>query len=230
MDDWFRVELSYTSNAIEGNTLNRKQAALVLEKGITIGGKLPIEHLAASNHAQALDWIKERVNHNPNYPIQNDILDIHAIVIKGIDDIHAGHYRSVPIQIFSPTVVLPNPMKVVDGNGRCARLLMNMMLLMSGYPPAIIRKRDRLTYIQSLEKAQLGNLKYDYFTIIAKAVDRSLNIYLSAATGENPTPDKEYRLLKIGVLTKQGLLNVSEITDSGYQLYSSEMVERIGQI
>lgn len=39
LDDWFRVELTYTSNAIEGNTLTRLETALVVEKGITVGGK-----------------------------------------------------------------------------------------------------------------------------------------------------------------------------------------------
>ena len=51
-----------------------------------------------------------------------------------------AHYRLVTIHPF------------VDGNGRTARLLMNMILMMNGYPPAIIRKRDRLSYIDSLEK------------------------------------------------------------------------------
>lgn len=44
----------------------------------------------------------------------------------------------------------------LDGNGRTARLLMNLLLMIHGYPPAIIRTRDRLRYIRSLEKAQLG--------------------------------------------------------------------------
>ncbi len=47
LDDWFRVELTYTSNAIEGNTLTRRETALVLEKGLTVGGKSLVEHLEA---------------------------------------------------------------------------------------------------------------------------------------------------------------------------------------
>ena len=84
-----------------------------------------------------------------------------------------AHYRLVTIHPF------------VDGNGRTARLLMNMILLMTGYPAAIIRKRDRLVYIGSLEKAQLGGPKNNYFNIIARAVDRSLDIWLKAAAGED---------------------------------------------
>ena len=45
LEDWFRVELTYTSNAIEGNTLTRSETALVVEKGLTVGGKSLVEHL-----------------------------------------------------------------------------------------------------------------------------------------------------------------------------------------
>ena len=57
LDDWFRVELTFTSNAIEGNTLTRRETAIVIEKGLAIGGKSLKEHLEATNHAKALDYI-----------------------------------------------------------------------------------------------------------------------------------------------------------------------------
>ena len=59
LEEWFRVELTYTSNAIEGNTLTRRETALVVEKGLTVRGKSLVEHLEVTNHAQALSWIKE---------------------------------------------------------------------------------------------------------------------------------------------------------------------------
>ena len=128
---------------------------------------------------------------------------------------------------------------------------MNMILMMKGYPPAIIRKNDRLAYIKSLEKSQLfngegqekENIKNDYLKLIAAAVDRSLNIYLKAIEGKSEEPENE-KLLKIGELakatnqtvptirhwTKEGLLQVAEITESGYQMYSQEMINRIEKI
>ena len=135
----------------------------------------------------------------------------------------------------------------IDGNGRIGRLLMNMILMMRGYPPAIIRKNDRLAYIKSLEKPQLvngeGDSKNDYFKLIAAAVERSLNIYLKAIEGEAEEPESE-KLLKIGELakatnqtvptirhwTKEGLLQVAEVTESGYQMFGEEMVERVEKI
>ncbi len=280
LDDWFRVELTYTSNAIEGNTLTRRETALVVEKGLTVGGKSLIEHLEATNHAHALDWVKEQVKRKPTSLTEKDILHIHDTILRGIDYTNAGRYRSVSVRISGSTVVLPNPRKVpdlmaefvewlekehslhpvelaaeahyrlvtihpfVDGNGRTARLLMNMILLMTGYPAAIIRKRDRLAYIGSLEKAQLGGPKDDYFNIIARAVDRSLEIWLKAAAGEDAAQPVSDALLKIGQLAKQvgesnstirhwtrkGLLEVAEVTKAGYQLYAPEMIERIKQI
>ncbi len=112
--DWFRVELTYTSNAIEGNTLTRRETALVVEKGLTVGGKSLIEHLEATNHAHALDWVREQVTRQSANLKKEDILHIHDVILKGIDDANAGHYRSVPVRISGSSVVLPNPIKVSD--------------------------------------------------------------------------------------------------------------------
>ncbi len=281
LEEWFRIELTYTSNAIEGNTLTRRETALVVEKGITIGGKSLAEHLEARNHAEALDWVKTQIERKPQQIMVNDFLHIHSIILNGIDDAHAGHLCSVPVRVSGSTVIFPNPSKVpelidefrewlsekpklhpvelaaeahyrlvtihplVDGNGGTARLLMNWILMMLGYPPAIIRKRDRLSYIGALEKAQTGGSKDDYIKIIAKAVERSLDIYLKAVGGNDERPEQDSDvLLKIGELakrvgvpnstirhwTKEGLLDVAETTASGYQMYSADMVERIKAI
>ena len=283
LEEWFRIELTYTSNAIEGNTLSRAETALVIEKGLTIGGKSITEHLEATNHAAALDFVKEQIKRKTSDLKEKDILKIHEIILDKIDKENARIYRRVPVRISGSAVVLPNPRKVqelmdeffswlrkedkmhgiqlaaeahyrlvtihpfIDGNGRTARLLMNMILMMKGYPPAIIRKNDRLAYIKSLEKPQLvngqGDSKNDYFKLIATAVDRSLNIYLKAIDGEVEEPESE-KLLKIGELakatnqtvptirhwTKEGLLQVAEVTESGYQMYGEEMVERMRKI
>ena len=54
LHEWFRVELTYTSNALEGNTLTRRETAMVVEKGITVGGKSLVEHLEATNQPKPL--------------------------------------------------------------------------------------------------------------------------------------------------------------------------------
>ena len=74
--DWFRIELTYNSNAIEGNTLTRQETALVIEKGLTVGGKALVEHLEATNHSHAIEWIRERAKSKKAYS-KSDILSIH---------------------------------------------------------------------------------------------------------------------------------------------------------
>ena len=109
LDEWFRIELTYTSNAIEGNTLSRQETALVVEKGITVGGKSLSEHLEATNHAKAIDWVKEQVDRTPSNITEKDILHLHYLVLKGIDDDNAGYYRNVRVRISGTEVILPNP-------------------------------------------------------------------------------------------------------------------------
>lgn len=283
LERWFLIELTYTSNAIEGNTLTRKETAVVVEKGLTVSGKSLVEHLEATNHAKALQKVLALAESKTQDLTEHDILDIHSTILKGIDDSNAGHYRSIPVRISGSTVILPNPRKVpdlvagfikdisqskehpvqiaadahyqlvtvhpfVDGNGRTARLLMNLILLQHGYPPALIRKRDRLRYINALGKAQLGGSKDDYYKIIVTAIDRSFEIYLGAlneSTSEQvATQVAEPELLRIGQLakatgnstatirfwTKEGLLSVTDTTSAGYQLYSKEMIQRAQQI
>lgn len=277
LDGWFRVELTYTSNAIEGNTLGRRETALVIEKGLAVGGKSLLEHTEAVNHARALDWTRKQAKRRPHSLTEKDVLNIHCLIMKGIDDFNSGRYRATPVRISGSAAVLPIPRKVpdlmngfvkwlglatglhsvelaaeahyrlvtihpfTDGNGRTARLLMNMILLMSGYPEAIIRKRDRLAYIDSLEKAQTGGSMDTYMKIVAQAVSRSLDIYLRAAEGKTDTGKEKGPLLRVGEIaklanrrnstirhwTKEGLLEIAEITDAGYKLYAQEMVERI---
>ena len=283
LEQWFLIELTYTSNAIEGNTLTRRETAVVVEKGLTVSGKSLVEHLEATNHAGALRGIMKLVEGKTENLSERIVLDIHNTILRGIGDDNAGHYRSVPVRISGSEVILPNPRKVpdlmatfigdltmenglhpvevaaeahyqlvtihpfVDGNGRTARLLMNLILMQHGFPPALIRKRDRLRYIGSLEKAQLGGSKEDYYKIIAAAVNRSLDIYLKALTDspdDAAEAESEKLLLRIGQLakatresnatlrfwTKEGLLHVADTTEANYQLYAPEMLERVARI
>ncbi len=283
LEDWFRIELTYTSNAIEGNTLTRQETAIVLLEGLTVGGKALREHFEATNHAEALDWVRQRAAKGKASLSEEDLLEIHSKILRNIDDENAGCYRTVAVRIAGSNVILPNPLKVpdlmsdlgswlrkrkrmhpvafaaeahyqlvtihpfVDGNGRTARLLMNLILLKYGYPPAIIRRRDRLAYLKALEKAQLGGPKDGYLELIAKAVDRSLDIYLKqlqALDADDQTDEDSESLVKIGVFAKEagetvrtirywtelGLLQIADITPTNRVLYSLNMLDRVRRI
>ncbi|MDR1413947.1 MAG: Fic family protein [Puniceicoccales bacterium] len=160
---WMLTELTYTSNAIEGNTLTRRETALTLEENITSGSKPLVDYLEAKNHGEAFRFIVECAERAEKIS-ENLILDIHRKILQGIDNSNTDGYRSVRVRISGSRTVLPNPLKVpelmaefveklsksqesmpikaieahyslvaihpfIDGNGRTARLLMNLMLL-----------------------------------------------------------------------------------------------------
>ncbi len=216
LDEWFRIELTYTSNAIEGNTLTRQETAMVVEEGLTVQGKSLNEHQEAINHAEAFDFIQTLVSKKREDLTAGDILDVHSIILNKIDDTNKGKYRNIAVRLRGSETILPNPLKVselmdefvrwlqsenndhpikiatdahfklvsihpfIDGNGRTARLLMNLLLMQVGYPPAIVRKEDRSMYINSLEKGQTKNDLSYYYDLMFEAIDRSLDIYLEA--------------------------------------------------
>ncbi len=105
LEENFKLEWTYNSNAIEGNTLTLKETKVVLE-GITIGGKTIREHLEAINHKEAIDFLEELVQDN-NELSEIDIKNIHAIVLKGIDNENAGRYRTENVIISGASHILP---------------------------------------------------------------------------------------------------------------------------
>lgn len=75
----------------------------------------------------------------------------------------------------------------LDGNGRTARLLMNLFLMRAGYPLVIILKNDRQKYYRALRMADKGRYK-SLIQFIAQAAIRSLNLYLDTLT---PSKEKD---------------------------------------
>src|SRR3990167_6796864 len=114
LDEWFKVELTYTSNAIEGNTLTRAETALVVEKGLTVQGKRLTEHLEATNHVEALEYVKTLVGKKRQSISEQDILDIHRLILTNIEVDSAGRYRTQHARLTESDVVLPNPVKIPE--------------------------------------------------------------------------------------------------------------------
>lgn len=113
LDKWLTTELAYTSNAIEGNTLTRKETEMAIEEKITSGAKPINDYLEAINHAKAFEFIKTSAKNNIKID-EEYILQIHKIILSGIDDTNAGFYRSVRVRISGSQTILPNPLKVPD--------------------------------------------------------------------------------------------------------------------
>jgi Fic family protein len=79
-----------------------------------------------------------------------------------------AHYRLVAIHPFA------------DGNGRTARLLMNLLLLREGYPPVAVRPEDRKTYLDTLEQASVPDDFKPFRAFLYQRLDATLEDYLAA--------------------------------------------------
>ena len=220
---YFRIKNIYHSNAIEGNVLAVGETRQVVEHGLTITGKPLKDQAEARNLSHALDFLEELAV-NTHTPItENDVRQIHTLVLDGLSD-EAGAYRSVPVTISGSDYLPPGPESIpaqmeefghwlsdgsipgdedfagpsglvaaaaahtwfvtvhpfIDGNGRVARLLMNLMLMRHGFPIAIITKEDRLRYYDALEISQASDLT-PFVVLLAECIAESLEEYEAAA-------------------------------------------------
>ncbi len=185
LKEYFKIGLTYTSNALEGNSLTETETKIVIEDGITIGGKQLKEHFEVVGHATAYDFMQSLVAHKKIS--EEDICTLHKLFYWHIDNVRAGVYRKDRVFISGTDFIPPGPKQVpalmkkfvtsmtnlrkkchpvefaarlhydfvvihpfIDGNGRCARLLMNLALLQNGYPITIIPPILRREYMSAI--------------------------------------------------------------------------------
>jgi Fic family protein len=210
LKEYYRVGLTYSSNALEGNSLTETETKVVLEDGITIGGKPIKDYYEALGHSEAYDYIY-KLTKNGEFT-EDNIKKLHKFFYNRIDDTRAGKYRTEKVFISGSKYSLPGPEKVnshmcefvtkmgavknmhpveyaaiahkelvfihpfIDGNGRVARLLMNLILLQKNYCIAIIPPILRSDYINALEKAHTDDSGFKEF--IAKNLKETQKDYL----------------------------------------------------
>ncbi len=105
-----RVEHTYASNAIEGNTLTLQETRAALE-GLTVGGKPLRDHLEAIDHAEAFDFVRDLTDRHE--PItETGIRSIHALVLRRSRPDDAGRYRRVQVFISGSRHVPPEAVAV----------------------------------------------------------------------------------------------------------------------
>jgi Fic family protein len=107
-----RLRHTYHSDAIEGNTLTLQETKLVLEEGITIGGKPLKDHIEARNDAEAFDFMVQLVQQKTPFS-QESIQQIHDIVTKGLLK-DAGKYRIGNVRITGSSMTPPSYTKIVS--------------------------------------------------------------------------------------------------------------------
>jgi len=227
MHEYYSVKYTYDSNKIEGNTLTMQETFLVVKEGLTISGKSMTEHLEAVNHFEAIDFIVDLVKQN-EFLTERILKQIHYLILKSIDKVNAGVYRSVPVFISGSAHVPPQPFLIgrqmeevfefyesnknkihpvflaadmhekivtvhpfIDGNGRTSRLIMNLVLLMNGFPIAIIKgdNDSRQAYYNALEKIQTANSSTDFYKLVLEAELESLKTHISVVEPPAQLPD-----------------------------------------
>lgn len=221
------LEWIYHSNAIEGNTLTLQETRLILETGLTVGGKSLREHFEVTNHQEAIQYIDHLLEKDVDITTYH-VRQIHKLVLSNIDDDKAGAYRSTQVRIAGADHTPPEAWEIprlmtawsdwlsaqqakthpvalaalvhhrlvaihpfIDGNGRTARLVMNLSLMRKGYPPTVIRKIQRKQYYRVLAEADAGDMK-PLVNFVGRNVERSLTLYLEACTPQTgPKPSEE---------------------------------------
>ena len=206
------VDLTFNSNAIEGNTLTRRETAEVIEHGITVGGKRLKEHLEAVDHYDAVLWMRELAARGASVG-EATVCELHRRIVARSEPGIAGTYSAFPRRVAGSPVVFPNSLKLpvlmrefgawlgslpatpeaafdahfrltaihpfADGNGRTARLLMNLLLLRGGYVPVSVRPEDRGAYLGALERASLAEDLRSFQALMHQRLDATLGEYLS---------------------------------------------------
>jgi Fic family protein len=191
INNYFKIGYTYSTNALEGNTLDLTETKILIEDGITIAGKPLKDSIEARDGALAYDFMLEFCKNADAAITEEVILDLHRLIYGGTDAKHAGVYRNVQVYITGTEYKPPKPADIpkqmqgfikeiekfkkelhpieqaamthkrlvdihpfVDGNGRTARILMNIILIQNGYGVASISPMLRREYIAALVESR----------------------------------------------------------------------------
>ena len=191
LDAYYRIGTTYASNALEGNSLTLTETKVLLEDGITVGGKPIRDCWEAIGHAKAYDFMLSLARSEAPVLREENLRRLHYLFYCGIDPDSAGQYRKEQVFITGTEYLPPTPEEVPglmeefirelerrkdtmhpvafaafahrrlvdihpfrDGNGRTARLLMNLILVREGYCIVTIPPVLRMEYFSTLQQAQ----------------------------------------------------------------------------
>ena len=263
-----RLEWTYHSNAIEGNSLTYGETRALLMHGVTAQGKPLKDHLDVKGHREALDYLERFVQAEEPLTLAA-IREIHRVLLgepyeavaetpggqRTRRTITPGEFKTQPNHVVTETgethyyarpEETPALMRELvddyragwaqveaggadavvfaadlhhrlaaihpfdDGNGRMARLLMNLVLMRAGYPPAVIRQENRPAYYGALAEADAGGLD-TLVRFVAGELEATLDLYLRTLRGEpDPTAfSRRVALLKREVKTSGGAVERS---------------------
>ena len=232
LDAYFKIGSTYASNALEGNSLTLEETKVLLEDGITVGGKPIRDYYEATGHAAAYEYMLSAARSSSIAFTADMLCKLHRLFYSGIDSDNAGQYRNHQVFITGTDYLPPLAEDVpglmddfinelntrkdtthpilfaayahrrlvdihpfTDGNGRTARLLMNLILVNKGYCVVSIPPIWRHKYIQALIAAQRADDPSDepFNLLIAECVleaqrdySRMLRIPFASVTPSSP--------------------------------------------
>jgi len=243
-----RIEWTYNSNAIEGNTLTFGETLFFLREGLTSEGRPLKDYLEAKNHAEAIEGLDEILR--SERPLTESVIkELHAVLMRGTEysmakgargqmikkTISPGKYKMLPNHVLTlsgkihhyadPLHVKDEMEKLMswyhstealnpveraaifhyrfvaihpfdDGNGRMARLLMNLILIGAGFPPCIIKNIHRKNYLKALEEVDQKKSFEPFVEFVAKELLGTLETVISILEG------KEIAVEEVGTLNR----------------------------
>lgn len=270
LQERFRLEMTYNSNAIEGNSLTLKETFLVINEGITVKGKPLKDHLEAKDHYAAVEYLYDLVEKDKHHTVSERLIrSLHQLIVQETEKEEAGKYRTANVYIAGAKHTPPDAFQVprlmneairwlnsnkkmgcvelsalfhhklvhihpfFDGNGRTARLVMNLLLMSNGYPLSIILKQDRKKYYNVLAKADAGQFT-PLVNFIAQTVERSFDVYLKTLAPQKTrersltltqlAKETPYSAKYLNLLARQGKLEAHK--DGRNWLSSKEALKR----
>jgi Fic family protein len=219
------LEWTYNSNSIEGNTLTLAETRVVLEDGLTIGGKSLSEHFETINHDKAITYLEEIVH--PDYRIRMvDLMHIHELIMTNIDKEYAGRVRNGMVRIVGANFIPPSPDKVSD-------LLMELIDFVNNNPlildPAVLAAifHHRFVWIHPFfdGNGRTGRLamnlllmQYGYPPAIILKNDRAK--YYTALNAANKGDYEKITLMVLQALERSLNMYINIIPDA-YQEYQN---------
>ncbi len=232
----FRLEWTYHSNAIEGNSLTFGETKAFLLHGITAAGRPFRDYVEMRGHHQAIDALLEIIRQETPLT-ESAIRELHKIILVEPYDMPAqtasgqqttrritpGNYKIMPNHVQTSTGEMhyyaspeETPARMAellawyrqadlhplimaatfhykfvgihpfdDGNGRLARLLMNLILMQGEFPPLVIRTDTKEHYLLALEQADADNDLEPFINLIGDSLIKSMKLYLRGAQGKS---------------------------------------------
>ncbi len=207
LDNYFRIGFTYSSNALEGNTLTISETKILLEDGITVAGRPLKDCYEAVGHGAAYDYMLNLARQQNLDITEETILNLHRLFYQKVNADEAGSYRTIQVYISGTEYIPPAPQDVprlmkhladqihfsqstlhpvelaamahkrlvdihpfINGNGRTARLLMNLILVSRGYGVVSIPPVLRNDYISALSASRHLNDMEPFSKLIAECV------------------------------------------------------------